>query len=72
MIEVFRTNVKKKAEAKRVLKHLSDQFPSASLSLDLEDCEKILRMERQGQGFDAQEVIETIRQQGFECEILED
>lgn len=45
MIEVFKTNISRKRAATNVLKELESIFPNDKISLDLEDCDKILRVE---------------------------
>ncbi|MFH7013549.1 hypothetical protein ACHRV5_16925 [Flavobacterium sp. FlaQc-52] len=71
MIEIFKTNVNSKRQSNRILKILKRIFPNASFIFDLEDCDKILRVD----------YIETVQipvikneiiNLGFACEILED
>jgi hypothetical protein len=40
MIEVFKTNVQKKAQSKMLLCVLSEAFPSSKINFDLSDCDK--------------------------------
>ena len=45
MVEVFKTNVKKAGEAKRVINELLHHFPDKKINFDLQDCDKVLRVE---------------------------
>ena len=45
MIEVFKTNIQSQYEAKVILEELNFQFPDYAINFDLEDCDKILRVE---------------------------
>jgi len=45
MVEVFKTNVQRKGEAKILLLKLTEQFSDYKINFDLEDCDKILRVE---------------------------
>ena len=71
MIEIFKTNITKRAVSKRVTKHLLEILPHASINFDLEDCDKILRVENSLQNFMTQQIIESVEKLGFECEVLE-
>ena len=68
MVEVFKTNVRQKRQAKMLLCRLLEQFPSFRINFDLEDCDKVLRIEA------TQVCIETtiklLNSHGFECEVL--
>jgi len=39
MVEVFKTNVQKKAQSKMLLCILSEAFPSFKINFDLSDCD---------------------------------
>ena len=45
MLEVFKINVSRKCEAKRLLTKLAEPMPGCHFNFDLEDSEKILRVE---------------------------
>ena len=72
MIEVFRTNVTRKKASKRIREQLLEILPGAFIHFDLEDCDKILRIERREQPIDVLRVIEWMKKTGFECELLND
>ncbi|RNL84675.1 hypothetical protein ED312_13380 [Sinomicrobium pectinilyticum] len=44
-VEIFRTNVRDEIMADKVVSVLLDNFPEATINFDLEDCDRILRIE---------------------------
>lgn len=69
MIEIFKTNVQKKAQSKMLLSTLSAEFPLFKINFDLNDCDNILRVE--GENIEQIRIISLVNDNGFECEILE-
>ena len=69
MIEVFKTNVQNKAQAERVIKFLREDFSGANINFDLQDCDKILRMDGIERSY-IQTIIADLNNLGFTCEIL--
>jgi hypothetical protein len=69
MIEVFKTNVQKKAQSKMLLCVLSEAFPSFKINFDLLDCDKVLRVE--GDNMEALRIMILVKEYGFKCERLE-
>lgn len=45
MIFVFKTSVKTKTQAKKLKQPIDNLFPNATWNFDLEDCDKILRVD---------------------------
>ena len=45
MIEVFKTNVQNEIQCKQKLKTLKKKFPALKINFDLQDCDKIVRVE---------------------------
>lgn len=45
MIEIFKTAVPENTMAQEVVKQLLTKMPGAKISFDLEDCDRILRIE---------------------------
>ena len=68
MIEVFKTDVKRTGQAKRMIQLLLKQHPVCRINFDLEDCDKVLRVE--GREFCAKHVIELLQMNGHHCEIM--
>lgn len=69
MVEVFKTNVQKKAQSKELLCVLSETFPSLKINFDLSDCDKVLRVE--GENMEALRIMILLKEHGFKCEVLE-
>ena len=66
---VYKTNIFKPARAKNILEKLSNHFPEHKINFDLEDSDKILRMEGT---YVNPEILKTIMHGiGFTCEELE-
>ena len=70
MIEVFTTNVNTHAEAQVVLYTLHQNIHAININFDLEDCDKILRLE--AESINNNLVINTVNKLGFKCEVLLD
>jgi hypothetical protein len=69
MIEVFKTNVRNKAQSRLLLCALSEIFPSLKINFDLSDCDKVLRVE--GDNMEPATIMMLVKEHGFVCEILE-
>ena len=44
MVEVFKTNVKRRKMVEQLILILRNQFAFSKINLDLQDCDKILRL----------------------------
>ena len=69
MVEVFKTNVQKKAQSKQLLCALYETFPAFKINFDLSDCDKVLRVE--GENMEALKIMTLVEEFGFTCELLE-
>jgi hypothetical protein len=69
MIEVFKTNVQTAGDASHLVELLLQQFPGSRINFDLQDCDKILRVE--GKEFCSHIIMTLVNRNGFHCEILE-
>ena len=69
MIEVFKTNVADANHSKRMTRKLLEHFPESRVDFDLEDCDRVLRVE--GDRIIPVKVIEILRSSGFSCVELE-
>lgn len=69
-VEVFKTNVQTRQQAQVLLGRLCLSFPDHVINFDLEDCDRILRVE--GEGVDAERLILLMASYGLECSVLED
>lgn len=70
MIEVFKTDIKNKTKANTIIKALKLRFPASDFNFDLNDCDKILRIDS-NQNITSI-VVEVLNNQGFICEVLEE
>ncbi|MGI8952699.1 MAG: hypothetical protein ACR2FN_14080 [Chitinophagaceae bacterium] len=68
MVEVFKTNVQEADKSKILIQKLLEHFPSSRINFDLDDCDKILRVE--GKNISPQKIIELINARGYLCEVL--
>src|SRR5689334_1138284 len=68
-IEVFKTNVKTKKNADRVIKHIKKEVPVGRINFDLEDRDKILRIE--AKEIQVQPIQLLLFELGFTCTPLE-
>lgn len=68
IIEVFKTNVDNHEDAHQIIDALSKLLNSIRVTIDLEDCDRVLRVE--GKAFAAEEVITVLHLHGFDCELL--
>jgi len=69
MVEVYKTNVRHKRQARRLLDVLSKQFPMFSINFDLEDCDKILRVE--GKDIPQEKIAKLVTENGYQCNVLD-
>ena len=70
MIEIFKTNVLLQKEARLIVDQLQSELVTAKINFDLEDCDKILRIERT-EKINNQYIIIYLKQLGYYCEILD-
>jgi hypothetical protein len=70
MVNVYKTNVNKPNQAALIVQTLQNQLPGRIINFDLEDCDKILRVE--GWENDSSSVINFLNQIGFYCDELLD
>jgi hypothetical protein len=69
IIEVFKTNVETASDANNIIQMLLQHFPASRINFDLQDCDKILRVE--GKDFSSDKVIVLLKENGFHCVILD-
>lgn len=72
MVEILKTNVQAPEDAQILLKSIHDQFKNYQCNFDLEDCDKILRIETEGELIDTDLLIKVLNKQGYVGEIFED
>lgn len=67
-ISIFKTNVSIDEDAKIVLNQIQMTYPTVRVNFDLEDCDKILRLE--GQNYQEDDIVSILNKLGFSCEEL--
>jgi len=68
MVEVFKTNIRHYYQSQSLIKKLLEYFPGSEVNFDLEDCDRVLRIE--GTGICPVKIVELITADGYECEAL--
>ncbi len=68
MVEVFKINKQEAEESKGIIQRLHAHFPESSITFDLGDSDKILRVE--GKDVCKKKVVTLLTEYGFECEVL--
>ena len=68
-VEIFKTNIQKESDCDYVIAVIQNQFPDYKINFDLEDCDKILRIE----GVDLQydNIVSQVCDLGYTCVRLE-
>ena len=68
MIEVFKTDITGIRRSKLIIRELKSHAPGCCISVDLEDCDRVLRVE--GEGFSVDSIIRLLQDKGQHCEVL--
>lgn len=69
IVEIFKTNVQKDTDKNHVTASIQNQFPNHKINFDLEDCDKILRVE--GNPLDSKSIIQYVNSLGYICILLD-
>ena len=69
MVEVFKTNVQKEKDTNFIIAVIKRQFPTYKINFDLEDCDKILRVE--ASQLEPRSIIKYLNRLGYTCAILD-
>jgi hypothetical protein len=68
-IEIFKTKLTRQKDAHIILDAFERKFPFSKFNFDLEDCDRILRLERSQKINDL--VFELMKRLGFDCKVIE-
>lgn len=68
MVEVFKTNVTAAKEAAELVALLQGCFPGGIISFDLEDCDRVLRVE--ARVVSTEKIIQLLQSADYECDLL--
>lgn len=69
LIGIFKTDVQNKTQARLMTHLLKAVFFNLKINFDLDDCDKILRVEGLNELY-SQEIINDLGKLGFKCEVL--
>jgi hypothetical protein len=72
MVEVFKTNVEQNRHANVLVCLIHKLFRGYAASFDLQDCDKILRVECSTESVNSALLINLLVSFGFEAEVLSD
>ncbi|HWZ35846.1 MAG TPA: hypothetical protein VNW51_06775 [Mucilaginibacter sp.] len=67
-VEVFKTNVNEIETSERLIQQVLDHFPHSRVNFDMEDCDRILRVE--ANTVVPEKIIEILASHGYFCEVL--
>lgn len=68
MVSVFKTNVQCPHKAVFIISGLLSAYPAFRINFDLEDCDRILRVE--GSNIEVNDIIAKLEKNGYLCEEL--
>ncbi|ACU63197.1 hypothetical protein [Chitinophaga pinensis] len=72
MVEVFKTTVNSRTNALLLLEQIHNTYSSYRANFDLEDCDRILRVECISGKVDELWLIRLLQKAGFDAAVLED
>lgn len=68
MIEVFKTDVQQPGTANLLTAKLLLLFPGSRVNFDLEDCDRVLRLE--GENICREKTARLLKDSGYHCQVL--
>lgn len=72
MVEVFKTNVEDPDQAAELLNQIHKNYTEYKANFDLEDCDKILRVQCNTGDVQSSFLIQLLKDYGFHSEVLSD
>lgn len=69
-VDVYRTNITTKKAAQLVLDDIKSLKPVRDVSLDLEDCDKVLRIEHTGENSIEYQLRNILKRHGYNMNVL--
>ena len=72
MVEVFKTDVKHRGKAKKLIGYIHQSFIGYKANFDLHDCDNILRVECATGVVESSLLIDLLKKFGFTAEVLPD
>lgn len=71
-VQIFKTNVRDPLAASHISLLLQRRFPDRKINFDLEDCDKILRVEGHQGPVQEADIRLLVTRYGYHCEALKD
>lgn len=71
-VEIFVTSVQHAMDAGQISKRLLELFPSYKVTFDLDDCDRILRVEIPDGSINRPAIRQLVLASGHHCEVLPD
>lgn len=68
IVEVFKTNVNEIEISEQLVRQVLDHYPHSRVNFDMEDCDRILRVE--GDMVIPEKIIGILTANGYLCEVL--
>lgn len=72
MVEVFKTDVTDQYHANMIIDQIQKNFTGYTVNFDLEDCDKILRVQSANRMIESGRLISLFKHLGFHAELLPD
>ncbi|RIV68567.1 hypothetical protein [Flagellimonas aequoris] len=72
LIEIFKTNVEDESTANRTVNALHENFKNVSANFDLEDCDRILRVESMDGNIMLKEILHFLTSLNLKVELIMD
>ncbi len=71
MVEIFKTNVNTKRQANGILKVLHAHLPACHFNFDLDDCDRILRVQTSNCPVEIQTIIQIVNHYSIEISLIQ-
>jgi hypothetical protein len=68
IVEVFKTNVNEIETSEQLIQQVLNHYPHSRVNFDMEDCDRILRVE--ADMVVPEKIIEILTANGYLCEVL--
>lgn len=72
IVQIFKTDVQDQKDAKRIILFLHQNYSHCKVNFDLDDCDKILRIESQLESVKESTVQLVVAGYGYNCEPLQE
>lgn len=69
-IGIYKTNVDNRSKARKLLDEIRRKLPESEPSIDLDDCDNVLRVEYSDSEMDESKIKEILRDHGYRMEAL--